>query len=37
MEMAYSQPRSNSNRAHMLGIGDVEEEETDAPELVLTY
>ena len=29
-------PRSSSNRAHTLGIGDEEEEEADALELVPT-
>ena len=33
--MVDSQSRSNSNRAYTLGTGDEEEEETEAPELVL--
>ena len=34
--MVDPQPRSSSNRARMLGIGDEEEEEAKTPELVST-
>ena len=35
--MVDSQSRSSSNRAHMVGTDDEEEEEAEAPELVPTY
>ena len=34
MEMVDSQSRSSSNQACMLGTGDEEKEEVEAPELI---